>query len=113
MHVIRERRFLRVKLDMVTRCQLRCIMCHFAHPDFQESPVTMGGELLEKVAAELLTREVLDGEQVRRIVAGLALDEPKSPAGPVSPAPHEDESGRRQKERAHLVPPLTDPLPQE
>jgi len=51
-----ERRFLRVKVDMVTRCQLRCIMCHFAHPEFQESPVTMGGELLEKVAAELFPR---------------------------------------------------------
>jgi radical SAM protein with 4Fe4S-binding SPASM domain len=56
MPVLRERRFLRVKLDMVTRCQLRCIMCHFAHPDFQESPVTMGGELLEKVAGELFPR---------------------------------------------------------
>src|SRR5881227_368788 len=32
---------------------------------------------LEKIAAELLTREVLDGEQVRRIVAGLQLEEPK------------------------------------
>lgn len=53
---IRERRFLRVKLDMVTRCQLRCIMCHFAHPEFRESPVTMGGELLEKVAAEVFPR---------------------------------------------------------
>ncbi|MCA8954588.1 MAG: SPASM domain-containing protein [Planctomycetes bacterium] len=53
MPVIREKRFLRVKLDMVTRCQLRCIMCHFAHPDFQESKVTMGGELLEKVGSEL------------------------------------------------------------
>jgi radical SAM protein with 4Fe4S-binding SPASM domain len=56
MPVIRERRFLRVKLDMVTRCQLRCIMCHFAHPEFQENPVTMGGELLEKVAADLFPR---------------------------------------------------------
>lgn len=56
MPVIRERRFLRVKLDMVTRCQLRCIMCHFAHPEFQESKVTMGGELLEKVAGELFPR---------------------------------------------------------
>ena len=53
MPVIREKRFLRVKLDMVTRCQLRCVMCHFAHPDFKESPVTMGGELLEKVASAL------------------------------------------------------------
>ena len=56
MPVIRERRFLRVKLDMVTRCQLRCIMCHFAHPEFKENPITMGGELLEKVAAELFPR---------------------------------------------------------
>src|SRR5262245_26873197 len=54
--VVRERRFLRVKIDMVTRCQLRCVMCHFAHPDFVENPVTMGGELLEKVAAELFPR---------------------------------------------------------
>ena len=53
MPAIHERRFLRVKLDMVTRCQLRCIMCHFAHPEFQENKVTMGGELLEKVAAEI------------------------------------------------------------
>jgi len=53
MPVLRTRRFLRVKLDMVGRCQLRCIMCHFAHPDFQESQVTMGKDLLEKVAADL------------------------------------------------------------
>jgi radical SAM protein with 4Fe4S-binding SPASM domain len=56
MPVVREQRFLRVKLDMVTRCQLRCIMCHFAHPDFQESAVTMERDLLEKVAAELFPR---------------------------------------------------------
>lgn len=56
MPVIREKRFLRVKVDMVGRCQLRCIMCHFAHPDFQESQTTMGRELLEKVAGELFPR---------------------------------------------------------
>jgi cell division protease FtsH len=67
---------------------------------------------LEKVAAELLVREVLDGEQVRRIVAGLPLEEakPQAPAGPVSS--HDEETGRR-KERPGMVPPLTDPLPQE
>lgn len=53
MPVLREKRFLRVKVDMVGRCQLRCIMCHFAHPDFVENPITMGGELLEKVANDL------------------------------------------------------------
>ena len=68
---------------------------------------------LEQVAAELLVREVLDGEQVRRIVAGLPLEEVKTapPAGPVSSA-HDEEHGRR-KERPAIVPPLADPLPQE
>lgn len=56
MPVLRTKRFLRVKLDMVGRCQLRCIMCHFAHPDFQENPVTMGRDLLEKVANDLFPR---------------------------------------------------------
>lgn len=50
---LKTKRFLRVKLDMVNKCQLRCIMCHFAHPDFVESDTTMGRELLEKVASEL------------------------------------------------------------
>ncbi len=53
MPTLRTRRFLRVKLDMVGRCQLRCIMCHFAHPEFQENSVTMDHELLEKVANDL------------------------------------------------------------
>lgn len=53
MPVLRTRRFLRVKLDMVGRCQLRCVMCHFSHPEFLENPATMGKELLEKVAADL------------------------------------------------------------
>ena len=53
---LRTTRFLRVKLDMINKCQLRCIMCHFAHPDFVESGETMGRPLLEKVAAELFPR---------------------------------------------------------
>jgi cell division protease FtsH len=67
---------------------------------------------LEKVASELLVREVLDGEQVRRIVAGLPLEEakPHAPTGPVSS--HDEDTGRR-KERPGIVPPLSDPLPQE
>lgn len=56
MPVVREKRFLRVKLDMVGRCQLRCIMCHFAHPDFAESKEVMDRELLEKVANDLFPR---------------------------------------------------------
>ena len=53
MPTLRTERFLRVKLDMTGRCQLRCVMCHFAHPEFQENTWTMGEELLEKVAADL------------------------------------------------------------
>lgn len=56
MPAIRDTRFLRVKLDMVGRCQLRCVMCHFAHPDFVENKTTMGEGLLEKVAADLFPR---------------------------------------------------------
>ena len=56
MPVLRTKRFLRVKLDMVGRCQLRCIMCHFSHPDFKENPTIMGKDLLEKVAADLFPR---------------------------------------------------------
>jgi len=56
MPVLRTRRYLRVKLDMVGRCQLRCVMCHFAHPEFVENPITMGRDLLEKVAADLFPR---------------------------------------------------------
>jgi len=69
---------------------------------------------LEKVSSELLVREVLDGDQVRRIVAGLPLEEiakPTASSGPAQPA-HDEDAGRR-KERSGMVPSLSDPLPQE
>ena len=56
MPVLRDTRFLRVKLDMVAKCQLKCIMCHFAHPEFKSMDDVMEGELLEKVAAEVFPR---------------------------------------------------------
>ena len=71
--------------------------------------------VLVKIADELLTREVLDGEQVRRIVSSLSLDEPQ-PAASTEPAAvmaDEEETRRRQKKRPSLVPPLKNPLPQE
>jgi cell division protease FtsH len=67
---------------------------------------------LVKIADALLAREVLDADQVRRLAAGLPLDEPQS----VSPRPaasEEDEARPRQKERAPIVPALNKPLPQE
>ncbi len=68
---------------------------------------------LQTIAAELLTREVLDAEQVRRIAAGQALDD-EAPAAAPAAASVDDEEARRRKERAPIigpVPPLHKPLP--
>ena len=69
--------------------------------------------VLEKVAEALLSHEVLDGDQVRRLAAGLTLDEPHAASGR---AARTDESGEtearpRQKERSPIVPSLNKPLP--
>jgi cell division protease FtsH len=68
---------------------------------------------IEQMADELLLREVLDADQVRRIVAGQPLEEyvPTKPAAPLSPPP-EDVRARREQ-RPSIVPPLNKPLPQE
>jgi cell division protease FtsH len=66
---------------------------------------------LLRIAEELLGREVLDAEQVRRIVAGEPLEEhtPRNVA-----AATDDGSKRPAKERPSIVPPLPPrPLPQE
>jgi cell division protease FtsH len=72
-------------------------------------------EILVKIADALLAREVLDADQVKRLVAGLPLDEPQQAAArtAVSPTNDEDEARPRQKERAPIVPALNKPLPQE
>jgi cell division protease FtsH len=66
---------------------------------------------LDRLAEELLAREVLDADQVRRIVAGEALEEYRAPA---TAAQNDDR--RQPKERPSIVPPLpplNKPLPQE
>ena len=70
--------------------------------------------VLVNIAAELITREVLDGEQVRRIVRGLSLNEPQPAAstGRAAAAPDEEATRRRQQTRPSPVPLLQDPLPQ-
>ncbi len=69
---------------------------------------------LVKMADELLAREVLDAEQVKRIVAGLPLEEPTAAAPRAAASSvEEDEARPRQKERAPIVPALNKPLPQE
>ncbi|MDQ3349901.1 MAG: ATP-dependent zinc metalloprotease FtsH [Acidobacteriota bacterium] len=68
---------------------------------------------LLRIADELLAREVLDAEQVRRILAGEALEE-HTPRSVVSAT--DDGSKRPVKERPSMVPPLpplNKPLPQE
>src|SRR5262249_58800641 len=67
---------------------------------------------LMAMAEALLAREVLDAEQVKRLAAGLTLDEPQ-PVAARPPAPEEGELRPRAKERAPIVPALNKPLPQE
>src|SRR5260221_7188800 len=69
-------------------------------------------DTLVKIADALLSREVLDAEQVRRLAAGQPLDAPQPVAARVAVA-DEDEPRARQKERAPIVPSLNKPIPQE
>ncbi len=69
-------------------------------------------DVLLTMADALLAREVLDAEQVKRIAAGLPIDEPARPVTPVPAAP-EEESRPRVKERAPIVPALNKPITQE
>ncbi|HEX5473575.1 MAG TPA: ATP-dependent zinc metalloprotease FtsH [Vicinamibacterales bacterium] len=70
-------------------------------------------EALDRLAEELLAREVLDADQVRRLIAGQPIDEPKPAALPTAAA---EDAARKAKERPAMVPPLpplNKPLPQE
>src|SRR5262245_57781629 len=60
--------------------------------------LTDSKEVLVKIADALLAREVLDADQVKRLVAGLPLDEPQPAAAraAVSPTNDEDEARPRQ-----------------
>src|SRR5688500_10173817 len=66
------------------------------------------------MADALLAHETLDAEQVRRIAAGMSVDEPTvAPAGP-DPVPSRDPKAAREKDRHTIVPPLQPrPLTQE
>jgi cell division protease FtsH len=69
---------------------------------------------LDRIAEQLLAREVLDADQVRRIVAGQPLEDAKPAASPVAAV--EDASRKTAKERPAIVPPLpplNKPLTQE
>jgi cell division protease FtsH len=67
---------------------------------------------LHQIAQELLQREVLDADQVRKLVAGEPLAEQKMPA---AAAQETGDSRKPARERPSIVPPVTinKPLPQE
>ena len=68
---------------------------------------------LLQIAEELLTREVLSGAQVARIVSGLPLEAPVEVA-PAQPAkPETNQPANSETERPPVVPSLGKPLPQE
>jgi cell division protease FtsH len=71
-------------------------------------------DALNRIAEQLLLREVLDADQVRRLVSGLPLEDDKAAASPSAPVA--DDSKRHAKERPSIVPPippLNKPLTQE
>jgi cell division protease FtsH len=66
---------------------------------------------LQKIADELLVREVLDADQVKALVAGKALDEPVPAASGLHAPAIED--ARRKERPTPIVPTMPKPLPQE
>jgi cell division protease FtsH len=69
-------------------------------------------DVLLKMAEELLAREVLDAEQVRRLAAGLPIEEPR-PTATRAAVQDDGEARARQKERTPIVPALNKPVTQE
>jgi len=78
--------------------------------------VTERRAALANIAEALLIHEVLDGEQVRRLVAGGTLEEVGPPASAAAPTSADEEQRARQRARASMVPPLQpiqNPVPQQ
>jgi cell division protease FtsH len=69
-------------------------------------------ERVQKLADALLAREVLDGDQVKRIVAGLSIDD-DSTGGPPEPPRAVSDDRTRKESRPGFVPNLHNPLPQQ
>ncbi len=88
----------------------------FVTQNYERSHELLGAnkDTLVKMADALLAREVLDADQVRRLAAGLPLDDVQPAArAAASSTSDEDEARPRQKERTPIVPALNKPLPQE
>ena len=66
------------------------------------------------MAEALLTRETLDAEQVKRICAGLPIDEPAAAAPDTPPSPPRESKAAKDRTVPSIVPPLPPrPLTQE
>ncbi len=73
-------------------------------------------EALTRISEALLTHEVLDGEQVRRLAAGGTVEEIGQALSQAASAAADDEARARQRDRAPVAPPLPPiqkPVPQE
>jgi cell division protease FtsH len=68
---------------------------------------------LTEMADALLARETLDAEQVKRICAGLPIDEPASSGPAATPPPTRETKPAKERPSAAIVPPLTPPRPAE
>ena len=68
---------------------------------------------ITEMADALLARETLDAEQVKRICAGLPLDEPASSGPTTPPPPIREAKPAKERPSASIVPPLTPPRPAE
>jgi len=79
--------------------------------DRARAVLTERKDTLLRIADELLTREVLDADQVKRLAEGRAL-EPDRPA-PAAAAPEAGTPRRESPERPGLVPSLGKPVAQE
>jgi cell division protease FtsH len=75
-----------------------------------QSLLTEHKQRLLDMADALLTRETLDAEQVKRICAGLPLDEPTAATGPATP-PAREAKPVKERPATAIVPPLTPPRP--
>jgi cell division protease FtsH len=81
-----------------------------------EEAILKHKDVLLKMADELLIREVLDGEQVRKIVQGEVLGAMPQPAGAtaaVTEAPVTQETPAPQASSGLVPPTMSDPVPQQ
>jgi cell division protease FtsH len=69
--------------------------------------------VLMRIADELLAREVLDADQIKRLAQGQSLPELVAPAAAPSTTPSDGEPRRETHERAPIMPSLGKPVVQE